>query len=214
MNSFFSKCARLAAAACALLLVSSSAALSMITYSSDGNYAVVTGTNATQVNWYVAANDVTTSLGSGWHLATITSQSEQNNITNLISSVGGNEFWLGAYQNPIDTLDPNANWTWITGELWNYTNWGYSGWSGSGWEPNDGFGPGTEQYLGITLGGGWNDEGNYSNISGYVAERDSLPVIIPPGPPIGVPESSTFMLIGVGVASVVLSRIFAKVAIK
>ena len=52
----------------------------------------------------------------GGHLATITSEAENNAITSLLSGEN-TAYWIGAeYTNGV--------WNWITDENWNYTNWG------------------------------------------------------------------------------------------
>ena len=57
------------------------------------------------------------------HLATITSQAENDFIIKNIAD--DNCWWLGGYQ-PDDTpisMEPDGNWHWVTEEKWNYTNW-------------------------------------------------------------------------------------------
>ena len=55
----------------------------------------------------------------GGHLATITSEDEENFLKDLVSKQGTkNSYWLGGYVNKI------GMWNWITGEKFNYTNWG------------------------------------------------------------------------------------------
>ena len=54
----------------------------------------------------------------------------------------------------------------MTGESWDYTNWATG-------EPNDAYGPGSEQHLlGWDGGWTWNDEGNLNSVTGYVVEYD------------------------------------------
>ena len=70
-----------------------------------------------------------------------------------------------------------AGWTWVNGEGTFPGQDGqpiYSQWSDTG-EPNDSFGPGSEQYLGVGFWGHWNDESYLSNVSGYVVEFQSVP---------------------------------------
>ncbi len=119
-------------------------------------------------------------LGEVWDLATITSAEEQLWINlNVFGNVLG-EFWIGGYQNPLNTVIPWANWTWVTGESWSYTNWAPS-------EPNDWYEHVLEQYLGANWGSNkqWNDEGYLVNIQGYVAEQV-------------IPEPTTIWLMGTG----------------
>jgi len=112
--------------------------------------------------WDVAQDDMEVLL-PGFHLATVTSQEEQDFISDLLSGDGiSGQFWLGGFQDPIDEPIPDEGWTWVTQESWVYTNW-LDG------EPNDG-GSGLEQHLAL-LGSGWNDEGSLiARITGYIAE--------------------------------------------
>jgi hypothetical protein len=102
------------------------------------------------------------------HLATITSQAENDFITNNLreSTFGG--YWIGGFQ-PPGSPEPAGNWQWVTGEPFVYTNWRPG-------EPNNV--TGSEDNLVIDLpapnefAGFWNDEGFLFNISGYVVEYD------------------------------------------
>lgn len=64
----------------------------------------------------------------GGHLATITSPAENDFVKNLglaagIQSYGGHQtLWLGGFQ-PPGSDEPSADWQWVTGEEWTYTNW-------------------------------------------------------------------------------------------
>jgi len=114
-------------------------------------------------------------LGFEGHLVTITSAAEDAAVGSLIANAGLGEAWAGGYQNPITETTATAGWTWVNNEgtfpgvngTSPYANWN------SG-EPNDAYGPGSEQYLGLNLGstGGFNDEGNLNYITGYVIEYD------------------------------------------
>lgn len=53
----------------------------------------------------------------GGHLATITSQEEQNIVASLVLSGDKNSYWLGGQKDSAD------NWSWIDGSTWSYTNW-------------------------------------------------------------------------------------------
>ena len=98
------------------------------------------------------------------HLAAITSPEEQAFLF-ATYGIGLQGKWYGGFQ-PPDELNKDANWGWVTGEPWVYTNW-------SGGEPNDAYGPGTEQYiLGWDGGTTWNDEGNLNNVTGYLVEHE------------------------------------------
>ena len=91
--------------------------------------------------------------------------------------------WLGGFQPPNEAR-PNEGWQWITGEPWAYTNWAAG-------EPNDFFGPASEQYLVYDEGKGkWNDVPlNWGFVDGYIVEFDALPT----------PEPSTLGLIALPV---------------
>jgi hypothetical protein len=122
------------------------------TWTSDGvQHEYILYTDA-QVSWAGASSWISCNL-LGHHLATITNAAEQTFLNSSIFVSFRGECWLGGYQNPIDTKVTTANWTWVTGEAWFYTNW-------NGGEPNDFYGPGSEQYLaGNYNGWKWNDEG-------------------------------------------------------
>ena len=61
-------------------------------------------------------------LNPNSHLATLTTEEENNFVFDLVASVSMERVWLGGVQigNPPDHT---ANWRWITGEEWIYTNW-------------------------------------------------------------------------------------------
>jgi len=119
------------------------------------------------------------------HLAIVTSAAENAFVYALANSqpsgVPG-EVWIGAHQVPETTLQADANWYWVNGApvagvpVANPTP-GYSNWNGG--EPNDNYGQGSEQWMGMWISGGnpgtWNDEGSFGNIGGYVVEFSPVP---------------------------------------
>ena len=55
------------------------------------------------------------------HLVTITSEAENQF---LVDSFGSNlrDRWIGGFQ-AEGAPEHNGGWTWVTGEVWQYTNW-------------------------------------------------------------------------------------------
>lgn len=101
------------------------------------------------------------------HLVTISDENENLFVAELKNSLGGGQFYAGGYQNP-GVVPPEAGWQWVTGEPWDYTNWA------SG-EPNDAYGPASEQWLGLGWPGSfWNDEAALGNIRGFIVEIEDL----------------------------------------
>lgn len=96
-------------------------------------------------------------LSRGGTLATMTSADETNAVLANLGSVLPSSSYLGAQQ-PSTETDPLANWHWVTGETWSYTNW-------SSGEPNDFNGSASEQNLEMYTDGTWNDIGD--NMNGF-----------------------------------------------
>ncbi len=132
-------------------------------------------------------------------LATINSPAEDEYIHCLIQAtagVMGEEAWVGGSQTTcaVDP-EPGCGWTWLNGEAIAAANTSlpYTNWQAN--EPNDAYGPGSEQHVGVNLGGafGWNDESSLENIGGYVVEYGDRLASIPastcsaggPGCPLG-----------------------------
>lgn len=107
----------------------------------------------------------------GGHLATITSQEEQDFVSNLLSSHSKFFYWIGA-----SDARQEGTWEWVTGETWNYKNWlrgqpdNHSDLNGR-----------TENYLAMErTSKGWNDLQNAGDSSGnsrlqnggYICEWD------------------------------------------
>ena len=132
-------------------------------------------------------------IAANGHLATITSAEEGLFVyTNLVDNPlywnqepGGSDLgpWLGAYQTSDNGSQPLANWVWVTGEPWSYTNW-HSG------EPNNYTGA-LENYLSYKCAptatcrsAQWNDLPDNVSVFGtpvlsYVIEWDTVPTTVP-----------------------------------
>jgi hypothetical protein len=86
------------------------------------------------------------------HLATLTSQKEEQFVyKNLIEPVN-QRVWLGGTDEAIE-----GTWQWITGEAWEYMNWDQN-------QPDNCCSSG-EDYLEFRPWNTWNDLGNYTSIS-------------------------------------------------
>ena len=116
-----------------------------------------------QVNWDDAkvAAESRTLNGLQGHLATITSQDENDFIAGLLPFGAG--YWIGGFQ-PPGSPEPDGNWQWTTGESFDYTNWGAE-------EPNEtGYGGENEDRL--EFDGEWNDLRGSHISPGYVVEYE------------------------------------------
>ena len=108
--------------------------------------------------------------GMNGHLATITSQDENDFIITNIAD--DNCWWLGGYQpdDTPDSMEPDGNWHWVTEEKWDYTNWPIDrpdNWGG-------------QNCLALWSGKNWDDASidDPSHIRGYIVEYEEqrLPV--------------------------------------
>lgn len=129
-------------------------------------------------------------LGTGYYLATITSQEEQKAMADGLSGLTG-EFWLGGVQD-LTAAGSELGWYWAdTGEAFSYTNWQAN-------EPND-YGNGgngnSEWHLGTwsRYNWKWNDEHGKANIKGYIVETQTAYLTNP--------EPTTMVLFGFGLIS-------------
>jgi hypothetical protein len=172
-----------------LRLLGVMAALFLLQVVPVNSYAYTYGGSEYQlvVDWEISWGDANAAaLGSGWHLAVITSAEENAAVyQNLVLPEGplGNitwiSYWLGGYQDPITQQVATAGWTWVTGEPWSYANWAPG-------EPNDAYGAGSEQFVEMIFSSSkWNDDTAGPWINGYIEER-------------AVPEPATMLLLGSG----------------
>jgi hypothetical protein len=103
------------------------------------------------------------------HLATITSQNEQDWIAGTFPAAVAQGYWLGGKQ-ADGAVEPTGGWGWITGEPFLYTNWRAG-------EPNNS--PNNEESIQFNpaawggIPGSWNDlQNNYPTAGGYVLEYE------------------------------------------
>lgn len=140
-----------------------------VTWGVNGHqYEVV---SAPAISW-ADARSTAQSRGTGWDLATITSQGEQDFIAGLIGPANGGllEYYIGG-------MYLNGSWQWVTSEPFVFTYWGPGEPNGNSSEPR------------LALDGryhvpnwGWNDYtgAGASFVLGYVAEQHT-PVPLPAG---------------------------------
>ncbi|MGC8784226.1 MAG: C-type lectin domain-containing protein [Armatimonadota bacterium] len=167
-----------------LLLVNAAYSYTLLNstlWSGNGHLYQVYGGSSSWEDAAAFANTVTVPGFYNGYLATVHSAEENAVITSLLTLPA----WLGGYQPPGE-LDPNANWQWVSGEPWTYTNW-YPG------QPNDYLGPGSEQYLVIYTNGMWHD---YPQ-----GTRPSFVVELNP-----VPDPASIVGLGAGLAGLLLRR--------
>jgi len=159
----------------------------------NGHYyeAIPNTGNTGFTSWADARNQAASRyyIGMQGHLATLTSQGENNWVWGNLG-VGLERYLLGGYQDPNDP-EPAGNWKWVTGEPWVFNGF-------SPGEPNNGNGAYDEDALAFTAIGTWNDlpnseaalNGFNGYVWGYVVEYE--PLTTP------VPEPATMLLIGSG----------------
>ena len=145
-----------------------------------GNYYAQV-TTAEDILWddaRVAAEQLTHN-GIPGHLATIHSPEENAFIVDNFYDAVHDMYWLGGYQvfDPAPEADPSADWMWVTGEAWEFTNWMYVS-----AEPNDGGTEGEDvlqlwrsdwwlsEWTGQHPLGMWNDAPDWHPAPGYLVE--------------------------------------------
>lgn len=147
-------------AACLLLAVAAPASADPVQWTGNGHwYEVVPAASYTWEQADQAAR-IRTWLGIPGHLATVTSQEEQDFVAPLLGTAN---CWLAGYQDPTDGGVAD-NWHWQTSENWSYINWQPG-------EPNDS--NGEENCLMIYSFGKWNDSRG-DELKGCLVEYDGL----------------------------------------
>lgn len=110
---------------------------------------------STTVPWEVALGACGT-IGSGVHLAVITTAEENAIVASILAGV--DDVWLGGSDRMVE-----MTWVWVTGEsLLGYDNWRVG-------EPNDSGGEDC-MIMELDTGGTWDDRG-CGNLYGYFCER-------------------------------------------
>lgn len=105
----------------------------------------------------------------GGHLVTITSADEQDFVNSIAESANVDTYIIGATDRSVE-----GEWTWMTGEPWDYSNWSTSS------EPNDGLGRGEDYCVSSTSRGRkWLDVyggyDNYTSRDAFICEWDNVP---------------------------------------
>ncbi len=146
------------------------------------------------ITWEDAKIAAENSVYNGWqgHLVTVNSQAENDFIADtsfLGDSYGmyGDIVWLGGYQTPPSPeTDPAADWQWVTGEGWNYTNW-----HPNGYPSNYG---GAGNYLNMLVN--WWDLGPWTDVpNNAINVGQKVSYIIEYEPGSSVPEPLSLVLV-------------------
>lgn len=106
---------------CVSLFLPASKAIPIYNPSNGHYYDTVTPLDGISWTDSRSAADKLTFLGFKGHLATITSEAENDFILSAFP-FAGEGYWLGGFQD-INGAEPADGWQWITGELFSYTRW-------------------------------------------------------------------------------------------
>ena len=136
--------------------------------------------NAASIDWSAARAAAYEMIQGGplcsGHLATVTSQEENDFIVSAFTAGALSNKWLGGFQDGANSSTVNDGWQWITGEPWSYTNWNTGEPSNHHYTPE-----GYEDAVTFWAdSGNWNDapaEWHYGN-GGYVVEYDCRQILV------------------------------------
>jgi hypothetical protein len=128
----------------------------------DGHFYELIEMDVSWFDAHVYASNASSVSCTSSHLATVTSDEEQDVISELMAGVSGINGWLGGFQD-VAEMSLGDNWQWVTGESF---NWPPFVWPWAGGEPNDTpygtYIAGYEQHLETYQGSGeWNDAPGY-----------------------------------------------------
>lgn len=155
-----------------ILLISLAIPASASTFTfGDSEYTLIQTSGISWTDAKLAAE------AAGGHLATITSVAESDFFKSQVFKDLNKAYWLGAFQTGDENRQtPTADWQWVTGEEWDFTDWSSS-------EPNNSQINEIHLSADSRFGFQWNDEGSAVNqmISGYVVEKplNTTPTPIP-----------------------------------
>ena len=144
---------------------SSGASAATVICNPANNHCYESVTVPAGITWPAARSAAAAMTYNGFpgHLVTITTAAENGFLA--ASGLAGFAYWIGGSQ-PAGVTTPALGWAWVTGEPFVYTNW-------SPGEPNDFYGPASEQYLEFwSPVGTWNDQNSTFVQFGYVVEYD------------------------------------------
>ena len=137
-----------------------------VLFSGNGHYYDLVRTSIGWVDANAAVGNLTF-LGAKGHLATLTSQAENDFLRDQFAV---DEAWIGGLQ-ALGAPEPSGGFGWVTGEAFVYANWNPGEPNNNSGDPND---P-NERYVGFQDGGGWNDLSGSSRRSGYYIEYEPVP---------------------------------------
>jgi len=83
-------------------------------------------------------------------------------LVQFVSALDTGCYYLGGFQ-PDESLEPDGDWEWVTGELFSFLNWAAD-------EPNNAGPTGSEDVLHLGPDGRWNDIDRSTILQGYVVQ--------------------------------------------